>query len=182
MGGGAELQLTVTVHALDTFCARIRKQARKPGDAIHALTAVQSFLNQTAPAALNTPDAQPLRECLNTHLDAARTELLHQQAGTIREALRAGRIDRIADSYTQLSRSGFRQTAELVTAQMDAAECLQALAWLQDWIGQARIRAKGAYPDTFDYTAAGIEPATFMAAEDLYAVLSVIDVLDRDDH
>lgn len=172
MHAGTELQLTVTAHALDAFCARIRKQARKPGDAIHALTAVQSFLSQLAPAALNTPAALPLRECLGNHLDGARAELLHQQAGVIRAALRECRIDPLADCYTQLSRSGFRQASELYAARTDSVEREQALVWLKDWIDQARVRARGAYPDTFDYAAAGIEPATFLAASDLYAVLS----------
>ncbi|MBI5461015.1 MAG: hypothetical protein HY941_02390, partial [Gammaproteobacteria bacterium] len=149
MGGGTELQFSVTAHMLDAFCDRVRKQARKPGDAVHALTAVQSFLSQTAPAALNAPNAQPLRECLNQHLDAARAELIGQQAEAIRVALRAGRIESIAACYTQLSRSGFRQAAELGAAQAEAAERLQALAWLEDWIEQARVRARGAYPDTF---------------------------------
>lgn len=172
MGVGTELKLTVTAHTLDAFCARIRKQARKPGDAIHALTAVQSFLSQIAPAALNTPDALPLRACLGDHLDGARAELLHQQAGAIRAALQAGRLDPLADCYTQLSRSGFQQASELYAVQTDIVEREQALAWLKDWIDQARVRARGAYPDTFDYAAAGIEPATFLAASDLYAVLS----------
>ncbi|MBI5040841.1 MAG: hypothetical protein HZB57_06495, partial [Gammaproteobacteria bacterium] len=83
-----------------------------------------------------------------------------------------GRIDQLTDCYTLLSRSGFRQASELSVAQTDIAEREQALAWLKDWIDQARVRARGAYPDTVDYAAAGIEPATFLAASDLYAVLS----------
>ncbi len=96
MHAGTELRLTVTTHALEEFCARVRKQARKPGDALHALTAVQSFLSQTAPAGLNAPDALPLRECLDRHLEAARSDLLNQQAVAIWDALRAraSRTDR----------------------------------------------------------------------------------------
>jgi len=172
MHAGTGLRLTITTRALEEFCARVRKQARKPGDALHALTAVQCFLSQTGPAGLNAPDALPLRECLDRHLETARSELLNQQALAIWDALRGGRVDQIAACYMQLSRSGFRQAVELGAARADELDILQVSSWLKGWIDQTRVRAAGACPDSFDYAAAGIELATFLAAEDLYAALT----------
>jgi hypothetical protein len=171
MHAGTGLRLTVITHALEEFCARVRKQARKPGDALHALTAVQSLLSQFAPAGLNTSDALPLRECLDRHLEAARSDLINQHSIAILDALRAGQIEVIAACYTQLSRSGFRQAVELGAARVDELDILQMSSWLKGWIDQTRVRAAGAYPDSFDYAAAGIEPATLLAAEDLYVAL-----------
>jgi hypothetical protein len=88
------------------------------------------------------------------------------------DALRAGQIEVIAASYTQLSRSGFRQAVELGAARVDELEILQVSRWLKGWIDQILVRAAGAYPDSFDYAAAGIEPASLLAVEDHYAALN----------
>jgi len=105
-------------------------------------------------------------------LDATRTELLTQQAEALWAGLRAGRIEQIAACYTQLSRSGFQQAAAFGAERLCITEIQLTLLWLKDWIDQAHVRAKGAYPDSYDFVAAGIDPASMLAAEDLYAVLS----------
>lgn len=172
MSETTELHLTVTAQALAAFCVRIRKQARKPGDALQALTAVQSFLAQVATTSVSAAQAQPLRDCLSQHLDATRAELIQQQADALWAGLRAGSIEPIAACYRQLSRSGFQQAAERGVFRREPAEIQRTVIWLKAWIDQARIRAQGAYPDSYDFAAAGIEPASLLAAEDLYAVLS----------
>ncbi len=168
-----QLHMTITAAGLDGFCLRLRRQLPAPADALQALTAVQSFLHAAAAAELHAAAMQPLRDCLERHLEAVRSELLGQQACAIGAALQARDIERIAATYRRLSRNGFCQAAERGLAQLGTALCRQGYVWLDDWLAQTRRRIQGAYPDSVDYAAAGIDPAAHLAAEDLYAVLSV---------
>ncbi len=173
MDQSAAIHLRISLKTLDDFCIRVRDRARNASDALQSLSAVQSFISQAAPAAAGDVQSKPLRECLDRHLDAVRENLLRSHAAILWDAIQQHRIEPIADSYTRLSRSGFRQAVAWAIQPTTEAERQAGEAWVRAWLADVTGRAKGAYPDALDFAAAGVEPAAFMAASDLYAMLEI---------
>ena len=169
---GGPLRVELGPDALDAFCQRLIRQSRSPADLLLCLTTLQSFISQFAGGTYHGDRGASLQSCLDAHLEAARTALLAQQAQRLRDAWQARDVGVLADCYTQLSRSGFRQAVSLGLARLGVSEQASLRTWVDAQLQQIELRARGRYPDTFDYAAAGIDPAVHCVLTDLAAALS----------
>lgn len=161
-------RLELTPAGLARFCRQAAGRARDTGDALRGLTTLQAFIGTHA-IDPNQPAYRSARAALDAEIDALRARLLEEHRSALARALADRDAAAVTDSFTALSRSGFREAAAQALTALDAATRAAAAHWLADWCDEARRRAAAAsrYPDALDFRSAGVAAETFLALDEL---------------
>jgi hypothetical protein len=156
-----------TTHAQ---CLIAIRQARNASHALATLIALQSFVTATAqPSDRDTPAHRAIKEIIEGHAAALRTQLMNDHASALADAMRANDCAGVTKIHGDFSRNGFWQAAQLAVSKLDAAEQKLAKDWAQTWHLDAKARALAAscYPEALNFEKAGISPQEYAAMADL---------------
>jgi hypothetical protein len=151
-------------------CLIAIRQARNTSHALATLIALQSFVTATAqPSDRDTPAHRAIKEIIEGHAAALRTQLMNDHASTLTDAMRAKDCAAITKIHGDFSRNGFWQAAQLAVRKLDAAERRLAMDWAQAWHldAQSRALAASGYPEALNFQKAGISPQEYAALTDL---------------
>lgn len=172
MTGSTVIPLNLSPARLDEFCDQLQRRNPDPALLLQLLTTVAALLGNSV-ADPGHPTWLEARRRLDARLDAARQALLDEHAGRLGAALQAGDGAAVGRSFTRLSRSGFADAAARTWAQLSATERERALAWLRDWLADARERIThaGRYPDAPDFLGAEIALDVYLGLQELHAVV-----------
>jgi len=85
-----------------------------------------------------------IKEIIEGHAAALRTQLMNDHASTLADAMRAQDCAAITRIHGDFSRNGFWQTAQLSVHKLDAAEQKLAKDWARAWHMDAQSRALAA--------------------------------------
>jgi hypothetical protein len=167
-----------TIHEQCLFAI---KQARNTSHALATLIALQSFVTATAqPSDRDTPAHRAIKEVIESHAAALRTQLMNDHASTLADAMRAQDCTSVTRIHENFSRNGFWQATQLAMLKLDTAELEQGKDWAQDWHIDAKSRALAAsgYPDALNFQKSGISAQEYAAMMDLNNCLQNTSVND----
>jgi len=162
-------------------CLFAIKQARNTSHALATLIALQSFVTATAqPSDRDTPAHRVIKEIIEGHAAALRTQLMNDHASSLADAMRTKDCAAITQIHGNFSRNGFWQAAQLAVRRLDATERKLAKDWAQAWHMDAQSRALAAsgYPEALNFQKAGISPQEYAAMTDLNNCLQNTNVGD----
>lgn len=170
----AKLTLLLSPDQADAHFRTLAVQIRHSGQALAALTALQSFIAATASMDEQSHSAyRDIKGILEQHIAIARKRVMEDNLASLLGALGEQNLDGIQNVHASLSRNGFHQTVLAAIRHLPDTALLAAAAWAADWCRDARARAEAAsgYPDALDLRGAGISPARFAAMSELNTYL-----------
>jgi hypothetical protein len=170
------ITLHLTARGIDAYCRDLARRTPTLEKRVAALDALITFISTQADAGEQArAEFSAIKQTLLDHFEQAREALLTERAQRLQRALLAQQLPQLATLYTSLSRDAFWTLLGRVEQQLDSAALHVLRSWAQEWLWQAKQRARQAspYPDTIDFTAAGIEPAEYLAMSDLCRYLGV---------
>lgn len=166
----SHISLRLSPETTHEQCLIAIKQARNTSHALATLIALQSFVTATAqPSDRDTPTHKTIKEIIEGHAAALRTQLMNEHASALADALRAKDCAAVTQIHGDFSRNGFWQVAQLSVKKLDATEQRLAKEWAQTWHLHAKSRALAAsgYPEALNFQKAGISPQEYAAMSDL---------------
>lgn len=169
-----KLSLHLSPEQVDTQCKILLSQTRLSGQALAALTALQSFISTTADPGEKIGSAYlRIKDLLDQHIAAAREQVMEDNLRRLLLALDEHNLSEIQGVHAALSRNGFHQTVLSAIQRMPESQLRQAADWVAAWHRDAKARAEAAspYPDALDLRGAGISPARFSALSELNTYL-----------
>lgn len=170
------ITLQLTARGIDAYCRDLARRTPTLEKRVAALDALITFISTQADAGEQArAEFSAIKQTLLDHFEQAREALLTERAQCLQQALLAHHLPQLTTLYTSLSRDAFWTLLGRIEQQLDS-DALHALrSWAKEWMSQAKQRAQRAspYPDTIDFTAAGIDPSEYLAMTDLCRYLGV---------
>jgi hypothetical protein len=169
-----KLSLRLSPEQVDNQCKILLSQTRLSGQALAALTALQTFITTSADPGEKIGIAyQDIKAILDRHITVAREQVMEDNLNRLLLALDEQNLSEIQGAHAALSRNGFHQTVLSAIQRMPDARLHPAAHWVAEWHRDAKARAEAAspYPDALDLRAAGISPARFSAMSELNTYL-----------
>lgn len=170
------ITLQLTARGIDAYCRDLARRTPTLEKRVAALDALTTFISTQADAGEQAKaEFSAIKQTLLDHFEQAREALLSERAQRLQQALLAHHLPQLATLYTSLSRDAFWTLLGRIEQQLDSVALQSLRSWAREWMSQAKQRAQQAspYPDTIDFSAAGIEPSEYLAMTDLCRYLGV---------
>lgn len=174
MSSSANLTLQLGPEQADAHCQALLGQIRQAGQALAALTALQSFITATATQDEQAADVYPeIKAIFERHVATARAKVMDENLALLVPALVERNLCDVQRVHAALSRNGFHQTVLAATHRISAPALLAAAEWAAAWCRDASARAEAAsgFPAALDLRSAGIAPGMFAAMSEIDAYL-----------
>ena len=163
------LNLSIQPDELDKFCKKLIKRSRDISKTHDALSTLEAFITTFANTA-NHPDAcQNIENILHSFSEQTRQKLLEDKTTELIKALDQLNIAQLTTIHDHLSRNGFYQILETVTARLSPDEIETATYWCSRWVSDASQKAEQAsgFPECYDLKKANIDIKKFQAMKDM---------------
>lgn len=168
------INFSVDNNQLDTFCEQLVRRSRNLEKTHDSLATLQAFINRFSKDSQGSEDFQQVMNILNRHCDQSRQQLLSEKADLLVDALRRLSVSAVSDIYLPLSRNGFYEILQNISARLSPLELSIIADWSRQWLSYNKHKALGAsrYPDAIDFSGTGISLQEYQAMTDLEHFMS----------
>lgn len=171
------LALQLGAEQADAHCQALLDQTRQAGQALAALTALQSFIAVAAthdePAGAAYPE---IKAIFDRHIATARARVMDENLALLVPALAERNLCDIQRVHAALSRNGFHQIVLAAIRRLSDTALLAAAEWCAGWCRAATARAEAAsgFPAALDLRSAGIAPGMYAAMSEVNVYLQEV--------
>lgn len=165
-----KLQLQLSPAWMADYCKGLVRSTATVEKRLVALDAVMTFIGAAAGSALlNDKNLEQIKGCIESYIEAARSELMAESIARLSIALQQHDVAVISRIFTELSRSGFWAVLTQTMEGIEPARRDDVVRWSLAWLAETKRQGEEAspYPDSIDFKTAGIDIAEYTAMTDL---------------
>ena len=169
-----EINLRVTPDSLRQFCREVAIGSANTSRKHATFMALEAFISRFAGADAHTTAYRSVQEIVGGFSAETRSQLLAENARSLRAFLAKREQAGIAGIFSPVSRNGFRQILLQAVADMTAEQLADTRQWVTAWCASAKSQAEQAsgYPDALDFSRIGIELIEYAALSEIRKILT----------